>query len=209
MPKQMRFPLSEVTKLQDDLERLPDAPPRALSRREAIVRLAPQIKALQSKGYTLAAIAAVLTEKGFPVTEEVLKKGHVKPATGKKGRRRSGGQAARGTSRRAASEPASPPPSAAEPSAGPNAALATTLPKPGETAAGQATKTGPFVRPAGAEPSTAATGTSTAGPIRPGAPPSGWTGSVAVGGSVATGSGAANSPTAGVVGAVLPGKVKA
>jgi hypothetical protein len=210
MSKQMRFPLSEVTKLQADLERLPDAPPRELSRREAIVRLRPQIEALQSKGYTLVAIAAVLTEKGFPITEEALKKGLAKPARGKKSLRRRGRKEARETSHGATGDSTpNAAPTAAEPARGTGPAPSPNLPKPSESAASPATKSGPIPRPAAAEPSSGATGATTIGPARPAAPPSGWTGSVAVGGSVPTGSGGANSAPAGGSAGPAPGKGRA
>jgi hypothetical protein len=200
MPKQIRFPLSEVTKLQADLERLPDAPPRELSRREAIVRLAPQIKALQSKGYTLAAIAAVLGEKGFPITEEALKKGLAKPASGKNAVRRRGGKAGRGTPQSGAGNSMpSAAPGVAEPARG-IAPSSSTSP---------ATKTGPVPRPAGAEPSSGAAGATATSPARPAAPPSGWTGSIPVGGSVPAASGGASSAPGGGSGGPTPGKGRA
>ena len=61
-----------------------------MTKSQAIQRLLPQIRASQSKGYTLAEIGRVLTERGIPVTTGALR-AHVSGATarpeGKKKRR--------------------------------------------------------------------------------------------------------------------------
>jgi hypothetical protein len=56
------------------LEGLPDYQPEAITKREAIRQLLPQIAQLQTKGYTVAAIAAQLRDQGLPVTRSVLQK---------------------------------------------------------------------------------------------------------------------------------------
>jgi hypothetical protein len=207
MTQQTRFPMSEVTGLQNQLENMPEPPPRDLSRREAIVALTPQIRALQAKGYTFAAIAALLTERGLPVTEAMLKKSLARPASGRKRLRRATRSTANGAPGTAPGEAtgAAPTahPTATETSTGTTAVPATVAPPSmaGDVSAGDAPKAVAVPRPSGAESSTAAAPTT--GPLRP-TPATQWTPSISVGdtplaepGGVGSGAGTKNATAKG------------
>ena len=59
--------------IRRELEEVPPYAPEEVTRAEAVRSLAPQIRGMQSKGYTLPAIAAFLTERGLGITAVVLK----------------------------------------------------------------------------------------------------------------------------------------
>lgn len=68
------FPTELVEKISDDLKKLP-APDRKkthLTKKEAVLFLAKEIEALRKKGYTVPEIAAILTERGLPVSKTTL-----------------------------------------------------------------------------------------------------------------------------------------
>ncbi len=51
----------------------PAAPPRAATKMEAVVALAPELVALREKGWGLQALAALMTESGFAISPGTLK----------------------------------------------------------------------------------------------------------------------------------------
>jgi len=53
-------------KIQRELQDAPECPVEEVSKIRAVRLLAPQICAMQSKGYSLAAIAAMLSDKALP-----------------------------------------------------------------------------------------------------------------------------------------------
>ena len=181
MPKQARFQVSELTKIQKELATLPERSPDEISCREAVAMLFPQIQALRHKGYSLAAIAKLLTERGFAITEAALKKyvsemGRADAKT-KRVRRvttaEGGGSTSNPKGRGAAD--ASPRDT--------GVVLSAAQGKIG-TAPADAPATPPPVRGQPGAGSGAGTGTATSAPIgspKPRAGPSGWTPSVSVG----------------------------
>jgi len=70
----MRIRRADIGPMQQRLEGLPEYQPESITKREAIRHLMPQIARLQTKGYTVAAIAAQLSDQGLPVTRAVLQK---------------------------------------------------------------------------------------------------------------------------------------
>jgi hypothetical protein len=91
MTAKLKIRLDSIEQAHRALEALPQHQPDEVTKSQAIQRLLPQIRASQSKGYSLAAIGKVLTERGIPVTTGALR-AHVSGATakpeGKKKRRR-------------------------------------------------------------------------------------------------------------------------
>jgi hypothetical protein len=68
-----RIPMIAIEKIQRELQDAPECPVEEVSKIRAVRLLAPQICAMQSKGYSLAAIAAMLSDKGLTVTAAALK----------------------------------------------------------------------------------------------------------------------------------------
>lgn len=91
MRAKCKIRLDSIEQAERALEALPQHQPDEVTKSQAIQRLLPQIRASQSKGYSLAAIGKVLTERGIPVTTGALR-AYVSGATtrteGKKKRRR-------------------------------------------------------------------------------------------------------------------------
>ena len=65
--------VDEVHRISELLQGAPESPRGPVTRPEAIRMLAPDIAAMRSKGYSLAQVAAILTEHGLAVTEAILK----------------------------------------------------------------------------------------------------------------------------------------
>jgi hypothetical protein len=64
-----------VGELQGKLERLPEgSEPQHLTKAQAIRRLLPEILAARAKGYSVPAVAKVLTDGGLPVSPAALQK---------------------------------------------------------------------------------------------------------------------------------------
>jgi hypothetical protein len=82
MTTQGRFLVTEVQRIRSELAKLPEYSSEEVSRGEAVARLAPEIKALRKKGYSLAGIAGLLTGVGLPISVAALKR-HFAKATGK------------------------------------------------------------------------------------------------------------------------------
>ena len=80
----------DIERLQRTLESAPKCRVEEVSTLEAIRMLAPQIHAMQTKGYALGAIAEMLSGNGVPVTGATLKSylSEVKTAGGRKSDRK-------------------------------------------------------------------------------------------------------------------------
>lgn len=91
MTAKLKIRLDSIEQAEQALDALPQHQPDEVTKSLAIQRLLPKIRASQSKGYTLAQIGKVLTERGIPVSTGALR-AHVSGATakpvGKKKRRR-------------------------------------------------------------------------------------------------------------------------
>lgn len=74
MSRQVRILQADLAKLESFLEHLPDPKAEAVTKREAIHRLLPQITDLRRRGYTVQAIAEQLSAQGLQVTRAVLQK---------------------------------------------------------------------------------------------------------------------------------------
>lgn len=68
-----RIPVAAVEAAQKTLESAPQCHPDDMTKVQAIRTLAPQIHMMQSKGYSLHAIAGLLTESGIGVTAVTLR----------------------------------------------------------------------------------------------------------------------------------------
>ena len=68
-----KIPMAAVDQIQRELQNAPECPVEEVSKVRAVRLLAPQILAMQSKGYSLVVIASMLTDKGIPVTAPALK----------------------------------------------------------------------------------------------------------------------------------------
>jgi hypothetical protein len=73
MDPKNKFSTDVVATLQHALEQVPPYQPTHLSKQQTIGILAPQLYALRSKGYSWGAVAAMVSEKGVPVTAAVLR----------------------------------------------------------------------------------------------------------------------------------------
>ena len=84
-----KIPMVAVEQLQRTLESAPECRVEEVSKLEAIRMLVPQIRAMQSKGYVVGAIAKMLSENGLSVTGVTLKSylRQTKAAGGKKSAR--------------------------------------------------------------------------------------------------------------------------
>ena len=88
--------INAIQKAQDALEALPPYEPKELTKAKAIGALITQIRGAQSKGYSLDAIARMLSERGIPITTSALRAtmSDAKPgARKKKGKTKSAVQA--------------------------------------------------------------------------------------------------------------------
>ncbi len=104
--------LNAIQKTQEALEALPPYEAKELTKAKAIGALMTQIRGAQSKGYSLDAIARMLSERGIPITTSALRAtlSDAKPGGVKKRRRKtkSAAQAATNSSPNAAATEASP-----------------------------------------------------------------------------------------------------
>ena len=73
MNRKYRFAAGAVIQLQQSLDEVPPCPATELSKQQMIHALAPQIVALRSKGYSWTAVAAMLSERGLPVSVAALR----------------------------------------------------------------------------------------------------------------------------------------
>ena len=68
-----KFAAETVRQLQQSLDEIAPYQATELSKQQAIRTLSPQIFALRSKGYSWAAVAAMLSERGVPVSVAALR----------------------------------------------------------------------------------------------------------------------------------------
>lgn len=73
MDPKNKFASETVRQLQQSLDEIAPYQATELSKQEAIRQLAPQIFTLRSKGYSWAAVAAMLSERGVPVSVAALR----------------------------------------------------------------------------------------------------------------------------------------
>ena len=73
MNRKNKFAADAVAPLQQSLDEIPPCPATELSKQQMIHALAPQIFALRSKGYGWTAVAAMLSERGLPVSVAALR----------------------------------------------------------------------------------------------------------------------------------------
>jgi hypothetical protein len=73
MDHKNKFAAETVLKLQQSLDQVPPYCANELSKQQTIRALAPQILALRSKGYSWTAVAAMLSERGLPVSVAALR----------------------------------------------------------------------------------------------------------------------------------------
>jgi hypothetical protein len=71
--QQPKIPISAIHDVLRAVEEAPDCDVTEVAKVEAMRRLVPAIKTMQAKGYGLAHIAKLLSDKGIPVTEVTLK----------------------------------------------------------------------------------------------------------------------------------------
>jgi hypothetical protein len=111
MNPKKQIEINAIQKAQDALEALPPYEPKELTKAKAIGALITQIRGAQSKGYSLDAIARMLSERGIPITTSALRAtlSDAKPGGAKKRRRKtkSAAQAATNSSPAAAGTAAS------------------------------------------------------------------------------------------------------
>ncbi len=75
-----KIAVSEVDKLEQLLDQVPAHRDTAISKRQAIGRLTPKLRAMLAKGYSWGAIAAWLSEHGLAVSRSVLQ-GYLRPSS--------------------------------------------------------------------------------------------------------------------------------
>jgi hypothetical protein len=73
MDHKNKFAAETVLKLQQSLDEVPPYQATELSKQQTIHKLSPHILALRSKGYSWTAIAAMLSERGLPVSVAALR----------------------------------------------------------------------------------------------------------------------------------------
>jgi len=73
MDHKNKFATETVLQLQQSLDNVAPYQETELSKQQAIRALAPQIFALRSKGYSWTAVAAMLSERGVPVSVAALR----------------------------------------------------------------------------------------------------------------------------------------
>jgi hypothetical protein len=82
--------INAIQKAQEALEALQPYEPKELTKAKAIGALMTQIRGAQSKGYSLDAIARILSERGIPITTSALRAtlSDAKPGGDRKGKRK-------------------------------------------------------------------------------------------------------------------------
>jgi hypothetical protein len=91
--QQPKIPMSAIDDARRVLEDVPDHDVTEVSKAQAVRLLSPQIHAMQSKGYSLAHIASVLSNKGISITGVTLRnylnqlRSEAKQKTNRKGNR--------------------------------------------------------------------------------------------------------------------------
>jgi hypothetical protein len=98
-----RYGLEQIETLARELDALPPKEAVSASCAQVIRRIAPQIRAMRTRGYSYAKIAEVLAEKGIVAT----------PAAIRANLRRAGGQKTAKTTRAATRSSSTPPASSA------------------------------------------------------------------------------------------------
>jgi hypothetical protein len=73
MDRRNRFAAETVRKVQQSLEEVPPYEATELTKQQTIRALAPHILALRAKGYGWTAVAAMLSERGVPVSAAALR----------------------------------------------------------------------------------------------------------------------------------------
>jgi hypothetical protein len=73
MDQKNRFSAETVLQLQQSLDEIPPYQKTELTKQQTVRTLSPQIFALRSKGYSLTAVAAMLSERGVPVSVAALR----------------------------------------------------------------------------------------------------------------------------------------
>jgi hypothetical protein len=73
MDHKNKFGAETVLKLQQSLDEVPPYEASELSKQQTIDKLSPHILALRSKGYSWTAVAAMLSERGLPVSVAALR----------------------------------------------------------------------------------------------------------------------------------------
>jgi hypothetical protein len=73
MEPKNKFTAEAVQQLQQSLGEVPPYHPTELSKQQTLRTLSPQILALRSKGYSWTAVAAMLSERGLPVSAAALR----------------------------------------------------------------------------------------------------------------------------------------
>jgi len=73
MDHKKKFAAETVLKLQQSLAEVPPYQATELSKQQTVRTLSPQIFALRSKGYSWTAVAAMLSERGVPVSVAALR----------------------------------------------------------------------------------------------------------------------------------------
>jgi hypothetical protein len=73
MEHKNKFAAETVLKLQQSLAEVPPYEASELSKQQTIDKLSPHILALRSKGYSWTAVAAMLSERGLPVSVAALR----------------------------------------------------------------------------------------------------------------------------------------
>jgi hypothetical protein len=75
-----KIAVSDVDKLEQLLDQVPAHRDTAISKRQAIGRLTPKLRAMLAKGYSWGAIATWLSEHGLAVSRSVLQ-GYLRPSS--------------------------------------------------------------------------------------------------------------------------------
>ena len=73
MDHKKKFAAETVLKLQQSLAEVPPYQATELSKQQTVRTLSPEIFALRSKGYSWTAVAAMLSERGLPVSVAALR----------------------------------------------------------------------------------------------------------------------------------------
>jgi hypothetical protein len=151
MKARTRIGIGAIERVQRRMREYPDQEPQDVTKTEAVRRLLPDIRAMQKRGYSLPAIAAVLAEEGIVASAASLKAA-MKHATEKRRGKGVTPDVPRARPRRAADRP--PPTAAPQDPNGDErerAAPPSTHPTTGDTNAGALTGIA-----AGAKPATSA-----------------------------------------------------
>ena len=73
MDSKTKFAAETVLQLQQSLDQIPPHQATELSKQQIVRALSPQIFALRSRGYSWTAVAAMLSERGVPVSVAALR----------------------------------------------------------------------------------------------------------------------------------------